>query len=221
MKTKDARTGVMVSPEDLAQEPRPFAPAKLAHVVVKTPRMDEMVTWYTTVLDGVVTFQDKMVTFITYDHEHHRIALLRVPAFIRIPGRIWGKYRKFWGIDHVAFTYESLDKLVGNYRRLADLGIHPVWTINHGPTTSMYYEDPDGHRLELQVDNFATNEELLDWLESGEFDSNPIGVNFDPEVLEAKLARGIPHAELIKRGSATAYGKKPKAGYCALNWRTL
>jgi len=211
----------MVGPEDLDRGPRPFAPAKLAHVVIKTPRMTEMAAWYTTVLDGIVTFQDKMITFITYDDEHHRIALLRLPRFVRIPGIVWGRYRKFWGIDHVAFTYDNLDKLMANYRRLADLGIDPVWTINHGPTTSMYYEDPDGHRLELQVDNFATNQELLSWLQSGEFDANPIGVDFDPEILEAKLALGVPHTELIKRGSATAPGRKEKAGYRTLNWRTL
>lgn len=221
MKTNTSASKVQVSLDDLDRLPRPFAPAKLAHVVMKTPRMDEMVRWYTTVLDGTVTFQDKMVTFITYDDEHHRVALLRLPGLMRIPGVVWGKYRKFWGIDHIAFTYDSLDRLIANYRRLANVDILPVWTINHGPTTSMYYEDPDGNRLELQVDNFATHEDLLAWLESGEFDENPIGVNFDPEILEAKLMRGVPLEELINRGSATPVGHKPKAGIRTLNWRTL
>ena len=30
----------------------------------------------------------------------------------------------------------------------------PVRTINHGPTVSMYYKDPDGNQVELQVDVF-------------------------------------------------------------------
>jgi hypothetical protein len=34
--------------------------------------------------------------------------------------------------------------------------IRPFYSINHGPTTSLYYTDPDGNRVELLVDNFAT-----------------------------------------------------------------
>jgi catechol-2,3-dioxygenase len=221
MKKGTASSKVKVRAQDLAQIPRPHAPAKLAHVVMKTPRIQEMTRWYTTVLDGIITFQDKRLTFITYDNEHHRIALLRIPSAARIPGILLGKSRKFWGIDHIAFTYSSLEALSANYRRLANLGIEPVWTINHGPTTSMYYEDPDGHRLELQVDNFATAEDLLAWLASGQFDANPIGVNFDPAVLEARLAAGVPHSTLIERGSASPPGTKPRAGYRTISWKTL
>ena len=42
----------------------------------------------------------------------------------------------------MAFTYEKLSELLGNYERLRDRGIKPVWCVNHGPTTSMYYSDP-------------------------------------------------------------------------------
>lgn len=200
---------------------RPHAPAKLAHIVMKTPRAEAMTRWYTTVLDGLVTFQDNRLTFITYDDEHHRVALVRLPGILKVPGMLWSLHRKFWGIDHIAFTYDSLDTLVANYRRLADLNIYPVWCINHGPTTSMYYEDPDGNRLELQVDNFTSHTELLKWLSSGEFDRNPIGVNFDPDVLERKLAQGVPHAELIRRGSAPPDGRAPRAGMRTITWKTL
>ena len=54
-----------------------------------------------------------------------------------------------------------------------------------------------------------------------EFDKNPIGVNFDPAVLLAKLEAGVPVAELRKRGAGTPKGKKPVGGYRAINWRTL
>ncbi|MUL67138.1 hypothetical protein BOO86_21875 [Mycobacterium sp. CBMA 234] len=215
------KTKTQIHPDDLPRGPRPHAPARLAHFVLKTPRPRAMARWYTTVLDGLVTFQDEMLTFITYDDEHHRVALVRLPAFFKVPGFLWGLHRKFWGVDHIAFTYTSLDALVATYRRLADLGITPVWCINHGPTTSMYYEDPDGNRLELQVDNFATAEELITWLDGGEFADNAIGVNFDPDVLERKLAQGIPHAELIKRGSAPPDGRAPRAGRRAITWKTL
>ena len=42
------------------------------------------------------------------------------------------------------------------YARLKGDGIEPYWCINHGPTTSLYYKDPDGNQIELQVDNFPT-----------------------------------------------------------------
>jgi len=119
------------------------------------------------------------------------------------------------------FSYDRLENLVDTYRRLANAGIDPVWCINHGPTTSLYYEDPDGNRIELQVDNFATNEDLLDWLGSGEFDDNPIGVEFDPNVLERLLIAGTPVASLVKRGSAPPDGRRARAGMRTLRWKTL
>lgn len=200
---------------------RPNAPAKLAHFVIKTPRHARMIRWYRAVLDAVVVFQDDRVAFLTYDDEHHRVALIKVPAPIALVG-IAGRYlRKLYGVDHLAFTYASLPELAATYSRLAGLGIRPVWCINHGPTTSIYYEDPDGNRLELQHDNFATSEELLDFMASGEFDTNPIGVEFDPDVLVARLAAGTPVHELIRRGSASRPGHPPRAGYRTIRWKTL
>ena len=208
-------------PIDLDQAPRAGAPHKLAHVVFKTPRIAEMIDWYTTVLDAVVVFADKRITFLTYDQEHHRIALIKVPRLLRIPGLVWKVHRKFFGIDHVAFTYERLSDLMAAHRRLADAGIGPVWCINHGPTTSMYYEDPDGNRIELQVDNFATNRELVDWLGGGEFAKNPIGVEFDPVVLERLAAAGMRLEVLVKRGSAPPPDRPARAGLRTLRWKTL
>lgn len=213
--------GVRVRPEDLEQVPRPGAPSKLAHIVFKTPRPEAMAGWYAQVLDAMVVFQDKRIAFLTYDEEHHRIALVRVPRLLRIPATVWKLHRKFFGVDHVAFSYDHLENLVDTYRRLANAGIDPVWCINHGPTTSLYYEDPDGNRIELQVDNFATNEDLLDWLGSGEFDDNPIGVEFDPNVLERLLIAGTPVASLVKRGSAPPDGRRARAGMRTLRWKTL
>jgi catechol-2,3-dioxygenase len=215
------RSSLKVTPEELERAPRAGAPTKLAHVVFKTPRLPEMIDWYTSVLDGMVVFSDKRISFITYDHEHHRVALVKVPGLLRIPSRVGRFRRKFWGLDHIAFTYGRLEDLVATYRRLADAGIDPVWCINHGPTTSIYYEDPDGNRVELQVDNFATNQELMNWLASGEFEENPIGVEFDPSVLERLLAAGVPASQLAQRGSAPPDGRPARAGLRTLRWKTL
>jgi hypothetical protein len=63
----------------------------------------------------------------------------------------------------------------------------------------MYYKDPDGNRIELQVDNFSTAEECNRWMRSGEFAANPIGVVFEPEDLLARYRAGEPIARLTAR----------------------
>lgn len=221
MSARTAPRALNVHPDDLDSLPRAGAPHKFAHVVFKTPRPQQMIDWYGHVLDAVVVFEDKRVAFLTYDNEHHRVAMVKVPRPVRIPAALWKYHRKFFGVDHVAFTFVGLSDLLAAYRRLANLGIDPVWCINHGPTTSMYYEDPDGNRVELQVDNFESNQALLQWMQGGEFEDNPIGVEFDPDVLHARLAAGTPMAELLKRGSAPPPGRRPRAGLRTIRWKTL
>ena len=85
----------------------------------------------------------------------------------------------------MAFTYASLADLVATYQRLDGLGIRPVTCINHGPTPSMYYADPDGNQVELQVDNYDTVEEASQFFFGPAFAMNAIGADFDP----ADLAR--------------------------------
>ena len=66
----------------------------------------------------------------------------------------------------------------------------------------MYYEDPDGNRVEFQVENFPTVEELNAWMHSEAFAANPIGVEFDPDLLLARYEAGDPLSELIQQGAA-------------------
>ena len=70
------------------------------------------------------------------------------------------------------------------------LGITPYWTVDHGPTTSLYYRDPDGNQVELQIDNFDSVEALNDYFRSGAFNDNPIGVNIDVNDLVARVRSG-------------------------------
>ena len=63
----------------------------------------------------------------------------------------------------------------------------------------MYYKDPDGNMLETQVDNFETNEEVGEFMMTEEFAMNPIGTDFDPEDLIARLRGGEDERVLKKR----------------------
>jgi catechol-2,3-dioxygenase len=185
MKTED-RTA------KLAGDRGRVTPTQLAHIVRRTSRFDAMVEWYQTVLGAEVVHSDGMLAFLSYDEEHHRIAIAQIPGLEDQPPFAAGT-------DHVAFTYADLGDLLHTYARLKGAGVEPFWCINHGPTTSLYYKDPDGNRVEIQVDNFSTAAETNGWMRSGEFAANPIGVVFDPEGLLARYRAGEPLATLVAR----------------------
>jgi catechol-2,3-dioxygenase len=170
-------------------------PTKLAHVVLKVSDLAACVAWYEKVLGAAPVFRNDFLAFLTYDDEHHRIALVADPGATPPPPHTTG-------LEHVAFTYAGLGELLQTYRRLRGDGIEPYWCINHGPTTSLYYRDPAGNQVELQHDNFPTEAELKAWFATGAFAKNPIGVPFDPEKLAARWERGDPLEELIRQGSA-------------------
>jgi catechol 2,3-dioxygenase-like lactoylglutathione lyase family enzyme len=62
-----------------------LSPTVLAHVVLRTSNLERMVDFYTTFLGGTITHRNEMLAFITYDHEHHRIALIGIPDALAFP----------------------------------------------------------------------------------------------------------------------------------------
>jgi catechol-2,3-dioxygenase len=166
------------------------SPIKLAHVVFRTGRLQAMLDWYCTVLEARVAFANDLVAFLTYDDEHHRVAFANLGATAEPAADARG-------LEHVAFTYASLGDLLDTYVRLKALGITPYWTINHGPTTSLYYRDPDGNQVELQIDNM-TLAEADAFVRSEAFARNPIGVPIDADELLARFRRGEPVADLTR-----------------------
>jgi len=171
--------------------------AKFAHVVHRTYRCSEMLDWYRQVFDAKVQHDDGMLAFLTYDEEHHRFAFVNLSVLV--PGGDASASRRPVGVDHVAYTYSSVADLLDNHARLKEHGIVPYWCVHHGVTASMYYADPDGNQIELQVDAFRTNEEANDFMRSM-LGVNPIGVEFDPEDWQARLRAGAaPEDFLVRR----------------------
>jgi len=197
------------------------APAHLAHWVVKTSRVREMIDWYGLVFGARVVHEDDSIAFLTWDEESHRLALIKVPGPVRFAFPLAKLRRKVYGVDHLAFTFDSLATLLAKWEELRANGIEPVWAINHGPTTSIYYEDPDGIRLEFQVENFETTQQTADYFGTDEFAQNPIGVNIDPSYLLEQLRAGVPVSKLLKQGAGTRPGTTQNANRATLTFRTL
>ena len=168
-----------------------IAPAKFAHCVIRTRHFDALVDWYKTVLEAEAAFENAFICFMSYDDEHHRIAIAANPTLEDRP-------LNAVGVDHIAFTYAGLDDLLHTYCRLKDAGITPSTTIHHGATLSLYYLDPDRNQVELQIDAFDSLQESMDWLTTEQFQRNPIGVLFDVEDLVRRWKDGEPVGELRK-----------------------
>ncbi|HCP01120.1 MAG: biphenyl 2,3-dioxygenase [Alphaproteobacteria bacterium] len=180
--------------EDYAQVPVPDntpSPAYFAHIVLYTKNAPEMVDWYCKVLGARITANSKGLAFLTYDDEHHRVAIIqRDDLDDRVPNTV--------GLAHFAYTYQSLAELIKIYERLKEFEIVPYRQINHGPTTSLYYHDPDGNAVELQTDNFENVEALNTWFATGAFDREPIGVDIDMDELVERYQAGEPESDLKK-----------------------
>ena len=100
------------------------------------------------------------------------------------------------GMDHFQMQFGSIDDLFDRYEALAAHGIVPIRSANHGPSTSFYYRDPDGNRVELSVRNYATEAETLAFMQTEAFRRNPAGIDVDPAEFIARYRRGVPLEEL-------------------------
>ncbi|OYO00876.1 VOC family protein [Enemella evansiae] len=178
------------------------ATPKFAHVVLQTGQPDAMRDWYTGVLDGKVVFADDTLTFIAYDEEHHRVALLHPPIDMQ------KKTPTTSGMHHVAYTFDSIDTLLDRYQLLRDRGIEPAVCVNHGITTSLYYRDPDRNFVELQIDVLEP-EAATEYLNGPDYQEDSIGPAFDPQEMLAARRGGASVDELTARSWAKKFDLPP------------
>jgi catechol 2,3-dioxygenase len=71
---------------------------------------------------------------------------------------------------------------------------------------SVYYQDPDGNGVEIQVDGFGDWADSTQWIASSpEFARNPIGTFFDPDKLVEARESGLSFQEIHHRARAGEY----------------
>jgi catechol 2,3-dioxygenase-like lactoylglutathione lyase family enzyme len=175
----------------------PTPPKSFAHIVYRTRRFEEMLSWYTTVFGATVQYRNPALAFLTFDDEHHRFAFANLDVIRPESVEIIDK-RGMVGVDHVAFESGSLRDLLENHAELKAAGILPYWCVNHGLSASLYYADPDGNQMEFSVDAFPTKDECTAYIRGPGMQANPVGVEFDPDEWLAKLRGGTLENDLLK-----------------------
>lgn len=178
--------GININGASKTKSPSHPSPAAFAHVVLRTTKANfkPMVDFYLDMLQASIICEAEDFSMLRYDFEHHRIAILQMPEVTPQSASPFAA-----GLEHTAFTYATLTDLAKTYKALKERPqpIVPLWCVNHGMTTSMYYRDPDGNKVELQVDNFDTPEEADDFMRGPLFIQNPVGTDFDPDEWSATV----------------------------------
>lgn len=194
----------MAIPEKFPHRPRPVIAPKLHHATFLTLKIHEMVAWYETVCGLTPTFYSEAAAWLTNDEANHRLALVAHPAIKRPVDKPISA-----GHHHTAFEYDSFQAWLDNYVRLRDAGIEPFMALDHGLTMSLYYADPEGNGVEIQVDNFGDWAASTEWMWAAhEFAENPIGNYFDPDKVVEAAESGLSFGEIHEKAYAGEYTPK-------------
>lgn len=171
---------------------RPIVPPRLHHTTFLTLKLDEMVAWYEKVAGLTPVHYSDGAAWLTNDEANHRIALITHPEVKKPVDK-----PRTAGLHHVAFEYANFDQWVDNYERLKEEGIVPFMCLDHGVTMSMYYADPEGNGVEIQVDAFGDWGASKEWMwASREFAQDPIGQWFDPDKIVEARREGLTKDEI-------------------------
>ncbi|MEY9951883.1 VOC family protein [Leifsonia sp. EB34] len=179
----------------------PITPPLLHHATFMTLDVNAMVEFYELVCGMHPVYYGHDAAWLTNDLANHRIALLKLPGTVPPINKPHSA-----GLHHTAFEYATFDQWLDNYERLAAIGLEPHICFDHGMTMSMYYADPDGNGVEIQVDNFRDWGMSKEWMwASQEFAADYIGAPFDPAKLVEARRAGLSPDEIHERTYARQY----------------
>jgi len=116
-------------------------PRKLAHVVLNTPDIDRVTTFYSDVLGlRISDWSEHVMSFLRCDPEHHSLAFNAAPHA---------------SLNHSSWTMGSIDELFRAQGRIRAWGSPLMWgTGRHGPGNQVfnYFVEPSGFVCELIAD---------------------------------------------------------------------
>jgi catechol-2,3-dioxygenase len=176
---------------------------RFGEVVLKTTQYEALKSWYSQLLDTAPMFESErrrepgpgamtQMCLIRTCSEFPFTETLVILDFAELRQND----QAVSGMDHFQMQFASIDDLFDRYEALAAHGIVPTRSANHGPSTSFYYRDPDGNRVELSVKNYATEAETLAFMQSDAFRRNPAGIGVDPAEYVGRYRGGVSLEEL-------------------------
>ncbi|MEC9308004.1 MAG: VOC family protein [Chloroflexota bacterium] len=135
-------------------------PKRVGHLVLNVKNLDVSTKFYTDILGFDIALQRTTGTFLTCGKIHHDLALFQAPegAMPVTEGQL--------GLNHFAVQVEDLDDLKEIYAELKDSGATMDRNTDHGMTSSIYFFDPDGNKIEFFCNNTDTAREGLDLMKS-------------------------------------------------------
>ena len=191
------RKDLAIGYEKIMQTNSEFSKRYVSHYGLRVRDLAKMIDWYVKFLDARIEHDMGFGAFMTFDDEHHRLVIFTTDDTVdKIPNSA--------GVEHVALGLPDFVSLADQYERLKALGITPSLPVNHGFTTSLYYDDPEGNQIELSVDNFATKDECKAWMKTEQMtrlmEPPNFGDIFDPEEMVRMVRSGAGQAELAQLG---------------------
>ena len=207
------------------------APDLFHHVSFKTMNYNKMVSFYEKLFSCKPMYASDDITFMSFDEEHHRIAIANTSPVFDGLGFVPKTVIKFknWinrvtpsivGLDHISYKLNPIEKWFDFYFRAKDRGLEPYWTINHGWISGIYYKDPDGNLVEIFYEHWRNQEEFKTEVSTRGFPEEPVGTNMDIETLYAMYKDGTPYEDIVRKGNTVPEGKKPVSGMeAAMNMR--
>jgi catechol-2,3-dioxygenase len=176
---------------------------RFGEVVLKTSQYDALKSWYSRLLDTKPMFESERneepgpvrMRQMCVIRPYSEFPFTETLVILDFRG-LRQSDQAVTGMDHFQMQFASIDDLFDRYEALTEHGIVPTRSANHGPSTSFYYRDPDGNRVELSVKNYATEAETLAFMQSAAFRKNPSGIDVDPAEYVGKYRGGLSLEEL-------------------------
>ena len=126
---------------------------RVCHVVLNVRDVEASTKFYTEVIGFQIALQKEDATFLTCGTIHHDLALFKAKQSFRLDGGV--------GLNHMALQVEDFDTLTEYHHILEMNNIDIDRATDHGMTSSIYFEDPDGNGIELFCNNQDTPAEGL------------------------------------------------------------
>ena len=140
---------------------------RIHHVAYRCNDAKETVDFYQRVLnmDFLLAFAEDQVPSTKepdpYMHVFLDAGMGNVLAFFELPTQaaMDRDHNTPQWVQHIAFEVSDYDELLASQAHIESEGVDVIGPVNHGIFQSIYFFDPNGHRLEL-VANSQTQEQL-------------------------------------------------------------